>query len=424
MVFNKKAEEIFQKAKNKKKVIPRYQDYCFANIPNTILSLFDIEEAGVSLPADALPRKKYKHIIVLIVDALGYFKFKKCQADFSFLTDQAIVTPLTALFPSTTAASLATLSTGVLPKEHGLFEWHLYLPQVEEIIKTLPFCLSDSYQADELIRQGYKAELLLQEETIYEKLEKKGVKVLSFCHESYYKSAYNSVSKKGSLSVPFFDLAELSVKLTKNIKQVHHQHNKSLITVYVDYLDTMSHRWGPNNQVGTAEIKQILFMLQETLRSLGKEDKKETLFLLTADHGQITIDPDKTIDLNKLSRLKDLLAVNSRGKTILGTGGRRDVFCHIKEGRIDEAIDYLKQELNDQAEIYRTEEILNKGWFGPGKASKRFRERLGDILILPRGNNTAWFVSEEKKFTLYGHHGGLSPREMFIPLIACDLENL
>jgi len=423
-MFNKKAEKIFQKEKDKKMVMPRYQDYCFANIPNTILSLFGVKKAGISLPADAIPQKKYQHIIIFIIDAFGYSKFKKCQSDFSFLTDQAIVTPLTALFPSTTAASLATFSTGVLPKKHGLFEWHLYLPQVGEIIKTLPFCLSDSHQADELLKKGYEAELLLQEETIYQKLEKQAIRASSFCHESYYKSAYNSVSKKGSHLVSFFDLAELSAKLVGNIKRTHRQYNRSLTVVYVDYLDTMSHRWGPDSRICAAEIKQIAFMVQETLRCLEEKDKKETLLLLTADHGQITIDPEKTIDLNKLSKFKDFLAVNPQGKSILGIGGRRDIFCHIKKGRVDEAVDYLKQALSGQAGIYRTKEVLDKGWFGAGKASKRFLERLGDILILPRNNNTIWFVSEEKKFTLRGHHGGLSPEEMFIPFVACDLENL
>jgi len=104
----------------------------------------------------------------------------------------------------------------------------------------------------------------------------------------------------------------------------------------------------------------------------------------------------------------------------LATGGPRDVFLHIKKNKVRETISYLKKKLGDKASIYSTKALVKKGLFGSCRGSKRFYQRLGEILILPQKNYTIWLEKGNKKISKLGHHGGLSIQEMIIPFIAKD----
>ena len=57
------------------------------------------------------------------------------------------------------------------------------------------------------------------------------------------------------------------------------------------------------------------------------------------------------------------------------------------------------------------------GYFGA--AGPRLRERVGDVVVLPRPGGTVWWREPGRFDMLFrGHHGGLSPEEMLIPLAA------
>jgi hypothetical protein len=57
-----------------------------------------------------------------------------------------------------------------------------------------------------------------------------------------------------------------------------------------------------------------------------------------------------------------------------------------------------------------------------GEAGPRLRERIGDLVVLPAPGESVWW-REPGRFDMRfrGHHGGLSPEEMRIPLLALPL---
>jgi hypothetical protein len=61
-------------------------------------------------------------------------------------------------------------------------------------------------------------------------------------------------------------------------------------------------------------------------------------------------------------------------------------------------------------------------FFGPTQPSREFLARVGNVVILPYQNETVWWF-EEGKFDMHfkGHHGGLTPEEMEIPLLLLPL---
>ena len=98
------------------------------------------------------------------------------------------------------------------------------------------------------------------------------------------------------------------------------------------------------------------------------------------------------------------------------------MFLHVKEERIDEAVVLLQKHLADIAEVYYTEQLVAQHFFGSSEPSKEFLARVGNVVILPHQHETVWWY-EEGKFDMHfkGHHGGLTPEEMEIPLLLLPL---
>jgi hypothetical protein len=65
--------------------------------------------------------------------------------------------------------------------------------------------------------------------------------------------------------------------------------------------------------------------------------------------------------------------------------------------------------------------MIEAGWFGP-QVSPVFRARAGDLVILPYRGEAVWWYEKDKFFQkYYGHHGGLTPQEMEIPLLLWEM---
>jgi hypothetical protein len=98
------------------------------------------------------------------------------------------------------------------------------------------------------------------------------------------------------------------------------------------------------------------------------------------------------------------------------------MFLYIKDEYLNLVKNKLETILKNKAEVYKTKELLDKGFFGFKKASKVFLERLGNLVILTYSNESVWWYKKgifEQKYN--GHHGGLSKEEMEIPLIILPL---
>ena len=81
----------------------------------------------------------------------------------------------------------------------------------------------------------------------------------------------------------------------------------------------------------------------------------------------------------------------------------------------------LASRLEGVAEVRKVAEMAEQGYFGP-VVSSVFRGHAGDLVILPyRGESVWWFEQDNFEQKFRGHHGGLTPQEMEIPLITWEM---
>jgi hypothetical protein len=99
-------------------------------------------------------------------------------------------------------------------------------------------------------------------------------------------------------------------------------------------------------------------------------------------------------------------------------GERRAAFCAVRKGREAEFEAAAAEVFAGKAVVARSRDLIQAGLFGPGPENTRLAERTGThTLLMEPGWTVVDSVPGEKRHHMIGVHGGLSPDEMWIPLI-------
>ena len=378
---------------------PRYDSGGFAGIPNRI--------------KDAFASKQYDAVILLFVDAFGWRFYERFQ-DAAFIkriAKHGKIEKLTSQFPSTTAAHVTTLHTGLPVGVTGVHEWFYYEPKVDRIIAPLLFSVAGTKGRDTLSVKNVKAAELYPKGIFYPELKKMGVDSFNFGLRDYTPSTYGNVVMAGSEMRSFKTLSEAFVNMGVLLEE---QKNPTYIQLYFDKIDSLAHEYGPNGAQTEAEIETFLLMMEHYFERTFK-GKKRILFMMTADHGMCEVDPKTTVFLNtnpNFEGFQRFLKKNRRGHLLVPAGSPRDMFLYIKDDMLDEAQSFLARRLEGKADVVKTDALIADGYFG-SEISSRFRERVANLVILSYRYESVWWYEKDKyDQKYYGHHGGLTPQEM------------
>ena len=401
---------------------PIYQDYAFGNIPNTIEFLLTGARRAPLLPADCFGGT-YPHpdkVVLIFIDSFGWEFWQDYHARFRatrLVVEKGTLTPVSALFPTTTAASVSTMNLGVLPSQHALYEWNIYIPAYGEVIQSLAFAPLGRHRNDACARKGYDpAKLLEVHETVHQRLARAGVRSIQFAHREYATSAYNSMASAGAEIVRHSTAAEGLVQLKEALVAIT---GKAWLNFYWGALDTAAHVHGPGSAYHAAEIASFWRTFDEVFQDVASA---RTLYLFTADHGHVYADAAQTLYLNeRFPQLPGCLRRSHTRSPIYPNGSPRDVFLHLRPERSDEVLALLTRELHELALVMPMEVALAEGLFGPEPACAELRQRLGDVLILPYLGNFIWWREPGlMQNDFYGHHGGLTREETVTVVGAID----
>lgn len=378
---------------------PRYDQGGFAGIPERIKAAF---ASG-----------NYDAVVLCLVDGFGWRFFERFQ-DAPFLqriAKHGRIEKLISQFPSTTAAHVTTIHTGWTVGQSGVFEWVYYEPQLDVMITPLLFSYAGARYRNELTATGIHPPLLYPRGLFYPELKKRGVNPYVFGMREYTPSTYSDVVTAGAEQFSFRTLSEALMNLGILLEA---ESRPLYVHLYFDRIDTLAHEYGPAAPQTEAEIETFLLLMEHYFERVFK-NRKRILFLMTADHGQVEVDPQTTIYLNQeasLNGIERFLQTNRKGQLLVPAGSPRDMFLYIKEGMLEEAQSFLASRLEGRADVVKTEFLIEQGYFG-SDVSPRFRERAGNLVILPyRYESVWWYIKEKFEQRFYGHHGGLTPQEM------------
>jgi hypothetical protein len=176
----------------------------------------------------------------------------------------------------------------------------------------------------------------------------------------------------------------------------------AFVTVYVPFVDTLSHHYGPGSQQTREAVRGLFGMLSSCLSKC-----RDFTLLVTADHGQANNRKTNRVDDELLSMLD-----------MPPFGDGRAVFMKTRQ---EEKVTRYMEKRFPKFHLYTKKEALDEMLFGASRMSQRFSDRLGDLVAIPDCEESLLYPFLRPKsmdyYSYLGQHGGLTTEEQQIPLL-------
>lgn len=337
------------------------------------------------------------NIVLLVVDGLGT----------GYLVRQSTTGPLgrslrgsmTSVFPPTTASAITTYLTGDAPQQHALTGWHTYLRELGCVMTVLPG--HPRYGGVSYRKANIDPTALFGHVPLSDRIRTRSV-IVSPRHIAH--SDFN-LAHRGCADLLTFDtLPEMFGTAARAIRR---SSEPKYLYLYWPELDTIGHERGMGSATAAAHLRQIDLAVTDFLVAVAGTD---TLVLITADHGQVDTTDSSLVDVADHPYLAGCLALPLCGEP-------RAAFAYVRPGRTADFEDYCREVLPERLDLVQSRQLLDEGLFGLGNPHPRLSERIGDYVLLMRGNHVIreW-LPFERPYAQIGVHGGLTETELQVPL--------
>ena len=297
-------------------------------------------------------------------------------------------------FPSTTATSLATLTTGVMPGAHGMLGYTVQVPRSGgRLLNALKW--------DERV----DPENWQPVETLFQRATAAGITVTHVAAKRYENSGFTRAVFRGAN----YKGANVVTDLVSETKAAL-QATPSFVYLYVNDLDTAGHSDG----VGSDKWIAALSMIDQMVSQLMKEVPKGTRIWVTSDHGMINV--DERIVIGQDNPLMQGVSV------VAGEPRARHIYLESDSPVARAETASLWQEyLQDKAMVLTREQAIANHLFGADVSPDAF-DRMGEVIAIARGGVVLLDAERaEKEGAMVGHHGADSEIESQVGLLTTTL---
>ena len=295
-------------------------------------------------------------------------------------------------FPSTTATSLATLTTGVMPGAHGMLGYTVQVPRSGgRILNSLKW----DERVDPAIWQPVP--------TLFERAMAAGITTTHIAAKRYENSGFTRAVFRGA---NYRGANIVSDMLSETVAALSAA--PSFIYLYVNDLDSAGHSDGVGSDKWIAALKGVDLLVG----SLIERAPKGTRIWVTADHGMINVEEKIVMGVDN-----DLLTDIS---VVAGEPRARHLYLGEKSSpaAVEEVLHRWHEALGDKVLMHSRATAIESGLFG-SDVSLDAAERAGDVIAIARGGVVLLDPERaDKEGEMVGHHGGDSDIESSVPLLS------
>lgn len=363
-------------------VVPAYHDACVTAL---VPALLEGSAAPTWLPAKVLQARQ---ILLLVLDGLGWLQLRNRTEVAPTLTDMAGGS-ITTVAPSTTAAALTSISTGLPPGEHGMVGYRIAVggssgPPHGEILNALRWSTGNG---DARRRHDPR---LFQPCEMFGSQRPPVVTRAQFA-DSGFTAAHLSDTR-------LFGYADRAGLVDQVLGAFARE--EPFVYAYWDDIDRTAHEFGLAERYND-ELAACDAMVAELLHRLPAG----TAVVVTADHGQVHVG----------ERLIHLPA-EVTGLVDGQSGEARFRWLHSRPGAASDLLAAAHQAFDHVGWVRSVDEVVSAGWLGD-RVTSTARGRLGDVAVVARDPVAFVDPAEASSIELIGRHGSLTADEMLVPAV-------
>jgi hypothetical protein len=379
--------------------VPMYGVASLAEVVPSVLSALGVETFENRLGIEPLGG-----VCLLVVDGLGWELLLAHPGDAPFLVGAAgnsrAGRAITAGFPSTTSASLASLGTGLPPGRHGLLGYTFRIPGYDRPLNALQWQLYGIGPHVDLT-EAFPPEQAQPEPTVMQRSSAAGMEVDVIGPSAFRDTALTRAILRGGRYLG----ADSLEALVTTARHALASRERPTVYAYHPFLDTMGHMRG----AGSDDWRGYLTQVDAAAAGIAEGLPHGAALVVTADHGMVNLAEHQRVDV---ADRPELLA----GVEMLA-GEARARHVHVRPGALDDVLAVWREVLGDRMWIVPGEEAVAGGWFGPS-VSEGARPRIGDVVAAAHGPVGVFQREVDPlQWSLVGHHGSMTVDEQLVPLL-------
>lgn len=329
---------------------------------------------------------------VILVDGLGMSALR-ARAGHARRLLAAIAAKRGAIdagFPTTTAAALATLTTGLPPGQHGLVGYSAVDPEGDRVVNQLT-----GWDA------GMRPEAWQPHATVFEAAAASAIDAVVVGAERYRDTGFTDAVLRGARFVAERSIAE-RVRTTVELLR---RPEPTLVYCYIPELDQAGHAEGCESAAWLERLEE----LDAALEPLARRVPDDSAVLLTADHGMLDVPEHARLVIEAESPLWD-------GVRHVAGEPRCLQLALEPEADLDSVLARWREAEARRAWVVSREEAIAADWFG--EVAPAVLRRIGDVLVAAR-SRVAYYDERSatpRSLAMVGQHGSFAQEETRIPL--------
>jgi hypothetical protein len=358
-----------------------------ADVMTACLSAISGEENRLGLP-------RASKTVVLLVDGLGAAALKAraghARTLMSYLSGSSVID---SGFPTTTAAALATLTTGTAPGQHGMVGYTVLDPANDRVLKQL------SGWDDRIDPYSWQPM-----PTVFERATALGHAAVAIGPERYRDSGFSKAVLRGA---DYLGESSIGDRLQRAAEWLREPGVTGIAYVYVPELDVAGHATGAESVEWTNWLEILDAAVREFEAQLGPDDG----LIITADHGVVDIAQRNHILFDTEAPLIDGVRFVAGEPRCLQLHFAPDASESVRAATVAA----WREAEGERSWIATRDEAIAAGWFG--EVRPEVEPRIGDLLVAAR-KGIAYYDSRTLNGNgMVGHHGSFSPAEVQVPLL-------
>ena len=333
--------------------------------------------------------------VVVLVDGLGATNIQARAGHARFLSSRmARRDVIRTVTPSTTAAAIASFTTGRMPGEHGLVGYRVLDAAHDRLVNQL-----NGWDA------GMVPETWQRAATVFETAAHDGIRSFAVGAARYADSGFTHAVLRGAEYRPAATIADRFAEA----RELLDREPGALVYLYVPELDQAAHAHGWESD----RWLTILEQLDAELAAFERRMPRGTGLLVTADHGVVDVPPHRHVFVDDRP---DLL------EGVRHVGGEPRFLSLYFEPDLDPAareslVAGWRSAEEHRAWVVPRDEAIDAGLYGP--VADEVLPRIGDVIVAARAGIAYYDRREPNRQaeSMIGQHGSLSDEETRVPLI-------